>query len=304
MSDILGFEGAKPTADADRLVIKLDPGGPVELNDLTGSFAALARMYERHYRPEGEKETAPKLYVSKLESGSIIAEIVPYTVLLGAVVATMDGSMVISDFCRRISAGIKAFTSPLTPPTTGEDERLPSRADAHDLREFVKPLTGKNGAKLGVKHARFERHEGERHTVAEYTFDETELNRAAINIDNALSEEGGFPEDSLIEAQQLIEADAPFRKNVMLFFEQASRLPGRTKGRTGDRGIIPDVGTKSLPVYFRESFQDLKDRMVRGDVNPLTNFAFVVDVYIQRENGRPKSYVITDVHEVIPLSGK
>ncbi len=89
----------------------------------------------------------------------------------------------------------------------------------------------------------------------------------------------------------------------MLFFEQASRLPGREKGRTGDRGIIPDVGTKSLPVYFRQSFQDLKDRMVRGDVNPLTNFAFVIDVYIQRENGRAKSYVVTEVREVIPLTG-
>lgn len=41
--------------EGDRIVIELYPGEPVELGDLSHSFAALARMYERHYRQVGEE---------------------------------------------------------------------------------------------------------------------------------------------------------------------------------------------------------------------------------------------------------
>jgi hypothetical protein len=37
----------------ERLIVRLDVGGPVELIGLTDSFAALARFYERHYSPQG-----------------------------------------------------------------------------------------------------------------------------------------------------------------------------------------------------------------------------------------------------------
>jgi len=86
----------------------------------------------------------------------------------------------------------------------------------------------------------------------------------------------------------------------MLFFEQASRKPGKEAGRTGDRGVVPDVSDKPLPVYFRKSFQNLKERMVKGEVNPLTN-AFVVDVHVQTVEGEPKGYIVTEVHDVVPM---
>jgi hypothetical protein len=61
MTDILEDPG-------DRLVLNLDPGGPVELTGLTESFGALARMYERHYRGDDKSEPAPRLYVTRLKS--------------------------------------------------------------------------------------------------------------------------------------------------------------------------------------------------------------------------------------------
>ena len=53
-------------------------------------------------------------------------------------------------------------------------------------------------------------------------------------------------------------------KEIMLFFHQASRGPGEEEGRTSDKGVVPEVTEKPLPVYFREGIQDLKDRMVTG----------------------------------------
>ena len=123
----------------------------------------------------------------------------------------------------------------------------------------------------------------------------------AVNIDQARAGTG----DVLILEDDDGPPDPPSEAiltEVMLFFEQASRKPGRERGRTGDRGVVPDVSSKSLPIYFRKSVQSLKDQMIRGQINPLTNNAFMVDVYVHRdEAGEPKAYYVTTVHRIVPL---
>src|SRR5688572_3760433 len=131
--------------EGDRIVIYLNPGQPIELGDLSGSFAALARMYERHYRPNGEE--APKLYVTKLETGSVWMEIAPYIPIMGAIVRTMDTIVIVADFTNRLWRGIKAFSAG---PHDVPRLEAPPIDDARDIREFAKPLLGKKGASLGI----------------------------------------------------------------------------------------------------------------------------------------------------------
>lgn len=280
----------------DRLVLKLDSGGPIEVGDLTGSFAALARLYERHYRSGGEP--APRLYVTKLESGSIIAEIAPFALLFGALIGSMDAALIVSEFTRRLTKGIRAFSDPAG--SASSPGPMPSRDDAADIREFVRPLAGKKGASLGIKHALFIRENGESRTIAEYVFDEAEINRATINIESTLAE----PEQPILLDPRMTPTEpetSDMLHEVALIFEQASRRPGKEKGRTGDRGIIAEVSPKTLPVYFRKSIQGLKEQMIGGDINPLTNTAFIVDSYALRVDGEPKGYIVTAVHAVMPL---
>jgi hypothetical protein len=275
-----------PDGGEDRMVLRLDPGGPMELTGLTDSFAALARIYERHHRPADGP--APKLYVTRLETGSVIAEIVPLVMMMGTMIPVADSAMTVADFTRRVWKGIKAFS--------GDDGAAPPppREDVSDLREFIKPLTGKRGASLGIKHARFVQRDGQRETVAEFSFDDGDLNRAAVNMDEALSIPESAETPTPPEQQRNV-------KEVLLYFEQASRAPGREYGRTADRAVVPDVfPDKPLPVYFRKSITDIKMRMVRSDENPLTNM-FIVDVHVQYVNGEPKAYIVTDLHGVIPL---
>jgi hypothetical protein len=270
--------------EGDRIIVKLDPGQPIELGDLSHSFAALARMYGRHYRKEGDE--APKLYVTKLETGSVVMEITPMIVFIGGL-AVMDGSIVVADFTNRIWRGIKAFSSA---PTDLPRIEAPSVEDARDIREFAKPLLGKKGASLGIKHARYEKADGEKHIIIEYHFDETELNRAAINIEDVL-------EMPLLAVSEVSE-HGRLHKEVMLFFDQANRGPGKEKGRTGDKAIVPNISEKALPVYFRNGFNDLKEQMTR-EAHPLRS-TFVVDVYSQIIDGETKGYIVTEVHKVIP----
>lgn len=277
-----------------RIIVDLCSGEPFEINDFTQSFAAIARMYERNYRTDDRD--APKLYITRLETGSILAEIAPCwdVAAVGTAVTMMDGGVIVSDFVNRIWRGIRAFSTPSGAETTLRID-APPLDDARDIREFTKPLVGKSGATLGIKHARFEKGEG--HTIVEHRFDESELNMASINIEK-VSAELILTHVAPNEAPQE-ESSKPLDE-VMLFFHQASRDPGKASGRTVDRGIIPTVSSKPLPVYFRKNFQDLKTKMIQGDVNPLTN-AFVVDVYVQYIDGLPKGYIVANVHGVLPI---
>lgn len=268
--------------EGDRVVITLDPGQPIELTDLSSSFAALARIYERHYRTSGD--AAPKLYVTKLETGSVILEIAPLVISMGLPI--LDNAIIVADFAGRLWRGIKAFSG-----TPSEPPRLepPPKDDASDLREFIRPLTGKMGASLGIKHAKYESDDGTRRTVVEYDFDEAQINRAAVNIDEQkrLPPTDDVPQSSALHTE------------VMLFLEQANRGPGKDKGRTGDRGVIPDVSDKVVPVYFRKGIQGLKDQMLHGDHNPF-EMVYVVTVHATRLDGDVQAYTVADIHDSFP----
>ena len=112
MTDATGLTTAN-----DRLVVTLDPGGPIEITGLSASLAALARIYDRHHRQD-LGDVAPKLYIARLRTGSIIAEIVPLLFLIGQVVPYAEGAMVIADFTRRVGMGLRAFARRQSPPPT------------------------------------------------------------------------------------------------------------------------------------------------------------------------------------------
>jgi hypothetical protein len=267
--------------DGDRVIITLDPGQPIELTDLSSSFAALARIYERHYRTSGD--AAPKLYVTKLETGSVILEIAPLVFAMGMPI--LDNTIIVADFAGRLWRGLKAFSG-----VAGEPPRLeaPPPDDAADLREFIRPLTGKMGATLGIKHAKYEKEDGVRRTVVEYDFDEAQINRAAINID----EQKRLPPPT----EEELPSVSALHTEVMLFLEQANRGPGKEKGRTGDRGVIPDISDKVVPVYFRKGIQGLKDQMLHGDRNPF-EMVYVVTVHVTRLDGDVQAYTVADIHD-------
>lgn len=249
----------------------------------------MARYYARHYHgPAPDADNAPRLFISKLESGSVVAEIVPYVVMMGQAVPFMQQAMVISDFTGRLAKAIAAFSKG---PLAKDEDRIPSKDDARDIREFVRPLTGRRGSALQISHARYERRDGQKKTVVEYRFDEAELNRAALTIDAELAKpQLAAPEDHLTTKGCT---------EVMMFFQQASRSTGKASGRTGDKAIVPNIWEKPLPVYFKKD-AGLKEEMIGGDTNPLKDTTFIVDVDVQLIDGDPKGYLVTHVHKVIP----
>jgi len=273
--------------EGERLLIRLDTGGPIELSGLTDSFGALARIYERHYRPHGETDP-PRLFVTRLSTGSILAEIANYAIIFGGVMTLPAAAVTLGDFAKRLNDGLRAFAR-ITVAPSAAILPMPDNDDARDLRAFISPLTGREGAGLGLTLARFHSVSADREVIAEYEFDENAINRAALNMDRTLGADGV--------------ARTPSTKaysEVMLFFESASRSIGKEGGRTKDTAIVPEITKKALPTYFRHSIDgNLKDVMVRGSQNPLANVAYVVDLHVQLIDGEPRGYIVTNVHRTI-----
>lgn len=268
------------------MIIRLDPGGPIDMAGLGASFAALARMYERQSGAASSEDDTPRLFISKLSNGSVIAEIVPYAVMMGQAVPYMQSAMVVAQFTNRVGKALKALAGEADPAKAAP----PSAEDARDIKEFVKPLLARKGANLQIKHARFEKRAADAETVIEYRFEEQELNRAAITI------------DQLLEAPEVaVELAPPTTQNlseVTLFFDQAGRGAGKLSGRTGDKAVVPSISPKPLPTYFKAD-ADLKSQMVQGDANPLNDAMFVVDVEVQYVGGEPKGYLVEHLHRIV-----
>jgi hypothetical protein len=270
----------------DRLILYLEPRGPVEVTELTGSLAALARMYQRHYRTDPE-DGAPKLYVTRLESGSVLAEIAPYAALMGQIYPFVDQAVTIADFSKRVVEALKGFAGITIASSPG-----PSREDTADLRAFVGVLTGKRGAQLKITHARYRKRDGDKETEMEFAFDENAINRAALNMDRQLDT---LPTPDTDRTTQHL-------NEVFLYFERASRSPGKERGKATDWAFVPDASEKPLPTYFKNSVRgNIKDMMVRSDVNALGDVGFIVDVAVQKVDGEPKVYIVTDLHHTVPL---
>jgi hypothetical protein len=223
----------------EHLVIHLEASGPIELNDLHESLAALARIYARQYIPDGSKAPAPRLYVTRVSSGSIDLEIVPLLAILGMPIAAMDSVLIIKQFSEWLGLNIRAFADSELPPRTVSIE------DGADLKTFIRPLTGKRGAELRIAHAKFHKKEkddrGEREVFVEYGFTESDINRAAINLDKL--------EDASKLVAPVTKANA-VEKEVLMAFQRVDKGPGKERGRTGDRVIIEKISPRPLPVYF------------------------------------------------------
>ena len=123
------------SAPGDRIVLDLDASGPVELTGLTESFAALARMFERHY-PEVGEAGPPKLYVTRLTTASVHAEIAPYIQFFGEAYPYVAAANTVAGFTKRLHDGLRAFCG--MPASAGSSviDALPATGCTRTVSKF------------------------------------------------------------------------------------------------------------------------------------------------------------------------
>ena len=91
-------------------------------------------------------------------------------------------------------------------------------------------------------------------------------------------------------------------ENVLLRFFQSNLKEGAPGKKTGERVVIEVVHPKDLAVtYETDLVRDrIKHEMSNGDRN-VYKLGFLVDCYVEKSNGRPVLYRVTDIHEVFEI---
>lgn len=279
----------------DRIAIHFDVHEPIELIELTLAFQALGRDYRRflnsRIRSTGGrvKDEDVRLYITKIESNCILAELAGATPILGSLFTLMDYQNIFIEYVRNFETTVNFFRNLATKKNAGpSDVEHVSKAGAQAIADTMAiAAKNKNGIlRLSALRAAVDMPDGSRiYTEAVFTSEEAaEAQRGALLATKLLDYRG----------------DADYQ-NVLMYFQRTSTDPGKIDGRTDDKAIIASIESKALPVYFASQLDQAKMNDMKGD--PTSNpfkAAFRVDVNVERDrHGVARFYRVIHIHEIM-----
>lgn len=278
-----------------RIEIHFDVHQPVELVTLTLALQSLARDYRRFLndttRATGAKiaEEDVKLYVTKVKSGSILAELAGATAVLGTYFSVMDYQSLFENYVKNFGAVVEYFRALIHRKDLTSADIECTKAGAQAISDVMAVVAANtDGAlRLSAVRAGSKTSSGDRvFAEVRFTSDEAaEAQRGALLAQKVLDYRG--------------DADYP---NVLLYFQRTSTDAAKADGRTDDKAIINTISPKPLPVHFASPLDAARVNDMKADPhqNPF-KCAFRVDVNVETDrNHVPRFYRVVHIHEVIP----
>ena len=280
---------------AARIQIHFNVHRPIELTDLNLSFLGLARRY-RKFLLERAKEnglkqsdTDVKLYVTKIESNCILAELSGAVEILGTLFTVMDYKNIFIDFVKNTKNTIDYYRG-IAQSGEVDVKNLPdSKGELGAITDWLKTvdIPGSDMKLSAIEYASEETEESKRTLFSvSFTDEETaEARKGALLAQRALDERG--------------EAD---HKNVLMFLFQTNTDEPRSQGTTADRAVIKAISDKPLRLYFASELD--QDRMYTFKNDPESNpfkASYIVDVNVETDrNDKPVTYRVVRLREIIP----
>jgi hypothetical protein len=272
----------------DRLVFRLSSDDAVELDQLGEGFGGLARNFKRYL--EGErvdpKEVSSKLFVTELKTGSVEFEVAALASLYTYASSSANGYLVWTQFYDRVRENLEYLAGRIPRPAKYTQE------DASDFDSFLKAISGKRGAHLNVRRAKFHKKDGAREILSEFDFNEKDVANANFTLQSDLDNFGSY---NVVEPPSKTKTE----RNVPFIWFRTDREKGKAIGQTSDRGIVAKISDKPLPVFFASEIDNFKDQMNKTKSNPF-DLVYLVDVGVElSETGDPRSYTILNIHRTV-----
>jgi len=277
-----------------RIEVYFDVHRPVELVTLTLALQSMARDYRRFMnddaRARGTKiaDEDVKLYVTKVESGSILAELASATPVLGAFFSIMDYQSVFAQYVSNFGTIAEYCRGLLTRKDLKPSDIDITKAGAQAISDVMAVVANNvdGNLRLSAIRAGSETASGDRvFAEVSFTSDEAaEIQRGALLAQKVLEYRG----------------DADF-ENVLLYFQRTSTDGAKSDGRTDDKAIINSISSKALPVHFASPLDAARINDMKSDPhqNPFKS-AFRVDVNVESDRNQvPRFYRVVHIHEVI-----
>jgi hypothetical protein len=169
-----------------RVKLHFDVERPVELVDLTLAFTSFARQYRKFTRSRMAMLGRPiadedaHLYITRLESRSIFAELVPGSDFFGAVMTLMDYVNIMVDFARHVN-DLLHYLADRDKTQRPDIDGM----DCNDLHDFVELVAKNKDGRLNLEVAEYEKATTRERTVVRFTFNNHEAlaaQRGAIDM--------------------------------------------------------------------------------------------------------------------------
>ena len=277
-----------------RLEVNFDVNRPVELVQLTLALQAMARDYRRYandtIRESGGKVSDDdiKLYVTKVETGSIIAELGSAASVMGAFVPLLPVSPLFAGYVQFFGEAVSYFASLARRTGLKASDITATKSAAQAIADIMAVPASLVGSKFKLSAK-----------IAGKDADGSQI-VAQISL---TSEEAAEAQRGALIAQKVLDyrGDAD-HQNVLLYFERTSTKGAKSDGRTDDKAVINSISPKALPVHFASALDAARVNDMKADPhqNPFKS-AFRVDVNVETDRNQvPRFYRVVHIHEVIP----
>ena len=278
---------------APRIRLHLNVHEPIELVEMTLAFQGLGYEYQSYVKnltlPNNSKATTNdvKLFITKIESNCILAEMAPALPLLGALAPVFADANTVAEFVKNIGELINWLRNLANKEEVTADDIPHSKRRLNNVKDIVRLVGQAKDSNLGLKAIRYAEETGEDKVLLEMDFSDTACREA---------ERG-----AIIAIQALESREKADKEKVLMYFYQTNTDDPKSHGRTGDKAIIESISPDPLSVYVIPETDQQKIRYVLDDKshNPLLT-GFVVDVNIENDRkGKPRIYRVLRVHDVI-----
>jgi hypothetical protein len=278
---------------APRIRLHLNVSEPVELVEMTLAFQGFGYEYQdyikSHAKENGGEGNAGgvKLFITKIESNCILAELAPALPLLGALAAVLSDINTVSDFIQNMKGSIDWLRGLSQKDDLRQEDITETKRKINNIKHIVKLVGQSKDSSLGFHALKYEESSGEDKSVLEIVFTNAECRQA---------EQGAMRALEVLDNKENAE-----REKVLMYFYQTNTDDPKTSGRTGDKAIISSISRDPLSVYVIPEVAQQQIRYVLHDKdhNPLQT-GFVVDVNIEKDRkGVPKIYRVMRLHDVI-----
>lgn len=278
----------------DKIELHFDVHQPVELIELTLAFQGLANDYKRflndRVRAEGGKISTEdvKLYITKIESNCILAELAGASQVLGGFFPLLDYTNIFIEYVRNFGSAVDYFRSLTKKPDVTSIKDETTKAGAQAIADLMRVVAENSGGTFALRAKAGSKTSDGDEVYAEVVLTSSEAREA---------ERGALIAQKLLDYRG--EAD---HKNVLMYFQRTSTDETKSDGRTDDKAIISSISDKALPVHFASPLDQAKinDQKSDPNQNPFKS-AYRVDVNVEVDRkGVPRFYRVVHLHEILP----
>lgn len=278
--------------DNARLQIHFDIHEPIELVEFTKAMRSLADEYESfliktsQVKPTKSKEREDRLFITKIESNCILAELAAGSHYLGQVISSYDQIKVLIAFVSNIVKA-KAYFIGLTDENSLGRDIIYTIRNIINIKQILSLVAKNKNGELRLSVIEYEEVDGEKRSKFRATFNAEEAKQVYKGLETA---------QAILEEKELTDY-----QNVKMYLHQVNLDKPKKSGTTGYKVVIEDITDKPLTcnILTASGRDQIRYTLDDKSKNPF-GIAFIVDVKVNRNSDRePTSLNVIKLHEII-----